>query len=90
MPLHRPKRHESSFEPFDDLSKYEKGIVARAFLEGLISQGYLASPPSNGLQGNLVISLNQWQLEFLTHFSKEGKPAEEEDKNFLENLDQIC
>jgi hypothetical protein len=90
MQLNQSESRESRFDPFDDLSKYEKGVVARAFLESLISQGYLASPPSNGLLGEVVISISQWQLKLLAHFNKEGELAGEEDEILLDNLDQIC
>jgi hypothetical protein len=90
MLLNQPDSHGSMFDPFDDFSKYEKGVVARAFLETLVSQGYLASHPSDGLLGKVVISVNQWQLQLLDRFSKEGELAEEQDEIVPHNLDQIC
>jgi hypothetical protein len=90
MLLNQPESPEPRFDPFDDLSRYEKGVVARAFLMSLINQGCLTSTPSDGVLGEVVISVNQWQLKLLARFNINAELVEEEEENLLYNLDQIC
>ena len=55
---------------FDDLSGYEKGIVARMLLGRLIKQGRLqrSLESCDGLE--VVIPVTGWQLQMLARFSE--------------------
>jgi len=51
MPLTQLNGQNSILEMFDDLSGYEKGAVARAFLNDLIKRGSLERDPSDSSPG---------------------------------------
>lgn len=75
--------------PLDKLNGYEKGAVARAFINILIKQGYLERFPSINSPGEITFSIQKWQLELLARFSEDGEPMEVvDDKEIL--LDKLC
>lgn len=72
---------------FNDLDGYEKGVVARALLQGMIKRGFIEDRPSeNGQISEIVIPVEQWQMELLACFSGETGPAEADLENIREVL----
>ena len=59
---------------FDDLDGYEKGVVARALLKGLIKQGYLDESPDL-LKPEIVIPIEQDQMKLLSLFADDAKAS---------------
>jgi len=89
MPLTQLNGQNSILEMFDDLSGYEKGAVARAFLNDLIKRGSLERDPSDSSPGEIFFPIQRWQLELLARFNEDDEPEEEEnDKEIL--LDKLC
>ena len=71
--------------PFDELGGYEKGAVARALLGNLIKYGRVEKDPIGNSPGEILFSVQQWQLELLAHFIEDD---EEDDEEIL--LDKLC
>lgn len=86
------ERENLTSAQFDDLNGYEKGAVARAFLNGLIKQGYLERMPSDNSPGEITIAIRQWQLELLARFSDDGREMELIDNReiLLDKTCQLC
>lgn len=79
----------SILDRFDDLSGYEKGAVARAFIKDLIKQGNLEIIPDSQGPGRISISIEEWQLKLLARFNDDDDAAEtEDDKEIL--LEKLC
>ncbi|MGI9484487.1 MAG: hypothetical protein ACR2RF_01105 [Geminicoccaceae bacterium] len=76
-------------EIFDDLSGYEKGVLARALLGELIRQGGSVRDPSDSCPGEISFSIQKWQLELLAHFCKDDGPEEADDDDEI-LLDKLC
>ena len=75
--------------PFDDLDGYEKGLVARAFLDNLIKQGSLEAVPKGGKPGEIVFSVENWHLELLARFSDDISAVKTEEDILREKLRRI-
>ncbi len=89
MPLGSLDRENLTSIPFDELSGYEKGAVARAFLGKLIKHGNLEKDPSDSCPGEISFSIQQWELTLLAYFCEEDEPmADNDDQEIL--LDELC
>jgi len=70
---------------FDELDGYEKGVVARALLKGLIKQGYLEENPDLH-KPKIVIPIEQFQMKLLSLFADNANASRQ---RILEELCQI-
>jgi len=83
MELSPLDREDLESIPFDDLDGYEKGVVARAFLNNLIKTGCLEKIPSDKSPGEIIILIQKWQLELLARFSEDDRRMEQTDDREL-------
>ncbi len=89
MPLKPSDKHQHLLDQFGNLSGYEKGVVARAFLKSLVRQGSLEAAPTDKTPGEIFISVERWQLDLLARFSNDVEHAEPEDDQEIV-LDELC
>ena len=74
--------------PFDELSGYEKGAVARAFLSSLIKYGKFEEGLSDDSPDAILFPFREWQLKLLACFLDDEDDEECDDNEIL--LDRLC
>ena len=81
----------SIVEHFDDLSGYEKGVLARALTKSLVKQGHLETIPNEKVPGRINISIEEWQLRLLARLNEDGDDVDDETEDEKEILlNKLC
>jgi hypothetical protein len=74
---------------YGNLSGYEKGVVARAFLKHLIGKASILADPGDNAAGAIAISVMNWDLGLLAQVANDVEgPEPEDDQEIL--LDKLC